>query len=163
MNMKALVLFLSLLVSSCGYHLAGQGRGAVPEDVHSIAVIAAGEQARELLPAMQRLVRDKEDNFTLAEADESDAQLNLEGVSEAFNPIAFDASGVAVTYRLTLSGSLSLWQKGEKIWESGAISTDGDVFVVGDPASTEALRKRLKQDLQKQWVRDAWRALSSGF
>ncbi len=163
MSMKALAIFLSLLASSCGYHLAGQGRGAVPDDVHSIAVIAVGEEARQLLPAMQRLVRDREEEFTLAEADESDAQLHLESVNESFNPIAFNVSGVAVTYRLTLSGNLSLWQKGAKIWDSGTISTDGDVFVVGDPASTEALRQRLKQDLQKQWVRDAWRALSSGF
>ena len=163
MNVKALVIFLSLLASSCGYHLAGQGRGAVPEDVHSLAVIAVGEEARQLLSAMQGLVRDRGEDFSLAEADESDAQLHLEGVNEAFNPIAFDVSGVAVTYRLTLSGNLSLWQKGAKIWNSGSISAGGDVFVVGDPASTEALRKRLKQDLQKQWVRDAWRALSSGF
>ena len=163
MSMKVLVVLLSLLVSSCGYHLAGQGRGVVPDDVRSIAVIAIGEQARELLPAMQRLVRDRKEDFSLAEADASDAQLHLEGVNETFSPIAFDASGVAVTYQLTLSGSLSLWQKGEKIWDSGAVSVNGDVFVVGDPASTEALRKRLKQDLQKQWVRNAWRALSSGF
>jgi len=163
MSLRPVAFAACLLLAGCGYHLAGQGRGVVPEDVHSVGLVAVGKAAQELLPAMRRQIQGRSGYYALAEPSEADAEFRLDGVTESYTPTAFDTSGVAVTYSLTLSGSLSLWQKGAKIWDSGTISASGDVYVLGDPASTEALRRRLKQDLQKQWVRDVFRALSSYF
>lgn len=163
MNLRTIAIFLSLLVSSCGYHLAGQGRGSIPEDVNELALIAVGDAAQEILPVMRNQLLSNSLDIAPVVAGESDAEFRLDDVSEDFSPVSFDASGVAVTYRLSLSGRVSLWRGGNIIWESSSIHKQGDVYVVGDPASTEALKKRLKKDLQKQWVREAWRALTSGF
>ncbi len=157
------VVCLSLLLAGCGYHLAGQGRGAIPEDVHAVALIATSEDARQLLPVLRNKLLGSARDIVPVGPGEADTELRLQRIRETFTPIEFDASGVAVTYRLGLTGSLSLWRGDKAIWESGSIHTQGDVYVVGDPASTEALRARMRQDLQKKWVQEAWRALTSGF
>jgi len=152
-----------LLLTGCGYHLAGQGRGAIPEDVYALALIGVGEEARQMLPILRDTLLRHAPDIAPVGAGESDAELRLRDVREAFVPIEFDASGVAVTYRLSLDGRISLWRGGKAIWESHGIHVQGDVYVVGDPASTEALRARMRRDLQQKWVREAWRALTSGF
>jgi len=152
-----------LLLAGCGYHLAGQGRGAIPEDVHVLALIATSEDARQVLPVLRDTLLRSAQGITPVVDSESDAELRLQDVQETFTPIEFDASGVAVTYRQSLDGRISLWRGGKAIWKSGGIHVQGDVYVVGDPASTEALRERMRRDLQEKWVREAWRALTSGF
>jgi len=158
----ASTLCLTLVLGACGYHLAGQGRGAVPEDVSIVNVTGTDASARAILSAWRRYVSDHAKGFVVG-ADNADAELRLGAISESFNPVSFDASGIAITYRLSRSGSISLWRKGVRIWSSGAISVQGDVYAVGGPTSIDASRARLRRDLDRQWIREAWLKLSSGF
>lgn len=158
----AAVLCLTLVLHGCGYHLAGQGRGAVPEDVSIMNVTGTDASARTILSAWRRYVSDHARGFVVG-TDNADAELRLGAISESFNPVSFDASGVAITYRLSHSGSISLWRKDVRIWSSGTISVQGDVYAVGGPTSIEASRSRLSRDLGRQWMREAWLKLSSGF
>jgi len=152
-----------LLLSSCGYHLAGQGRGAVPADVSVLSITASDGSAHTLLPAWKRYVRNHAQDYTVGESGQSDAELRLGGFSESFNPVSFGATGVAVTYHLVFSGQLSLWRKDVRLWNSGPITVQGDVYAVGGPSSIEASRARLRRDLNRQWIHEAWLKLSSGF
>jgi len=156
------VCCLTLVLSACGYHLAGQGRGAVPEDVSIVNVTGTNESTHGILAAWRRYVSDHAKGFVIGK-DNADAELRLGAISESFNPVSFDASGVAITYRLSRSGSISLWRKGVRIWNSGAIAVQGDVYAVGGPTSIDASRARLRRDLDRQWIREAWLKLSSGF
>jgi len=158
----AAVLCLTLVLGACGYHLAGQGRGTVPEDVGIVNVTGTDPSARSILSAWRRYVSDHAKGFVVG-TDHADAELRLGAISESFNPVSFDASGVAIAYRLSRSGSISLWRKNVRIWSSGAISVQGDVYAVGGPTSIEASRTRLRRDLDRQWIREAWLKLSSGF
>jgi outer membrane lipopolysaccharide assembly protein LptE/RlpB len=155
-------LCLMLALNGCGYHLAGQGRGSVPEDVSIVNVTGADASARSILPAWRNYVSDHAKGFVVGK-DHADAELRLGAISESFNPVSYDASGVAITYRLSRSGSISLWRKDVRIWNSGPISVQGDVYAVGGPTSIEASRNRLSKDLDRQWMREAWLKLSSGF
>ncbi|MDQ6958776.1 MAG: hypothetical protein Q9M24_06650 [Mariprofundaceae bacterium] len=158
----AAALCLTLALNGCGYHLAGQGRGVVPEDVSIVNVTGTDASARTILPAWRRYVGDHAKGFVVG-ADHADAELRLGAISESFNPVSYDVSGVAITYRLSRSGSISLWRKNVRIWSSGAISVQGDVYAVGGPTSIEASRARLRRDLDRQWMREAWLKLVSGF
>lgn len=164
--MKGLVvtamLCLTLALQGCGYHLAGQGRGSVPADVSIVKVTGTGASTRDILPAWRQYVRDHAKGFVVGK-DNADAELRMGAISESFNPISFDASGVAITYRLSRSGSISLWRKDVRIWNSGPIAVHGDVYAVGGPTSIEASKARLRRDLNRQWIREAWLKLSSGF
>jgi len=157
-----IVLCLVLALNNCGYHLAGQGRGSVPDDVSIVNVTGANESTHNLLSAWRRYVSDHARGFIVGE-DNADAELRLSAISESFAPASFDASGVAVSYRFSRSGSISLWRKDVRIWSSGTISVQGDVFAVGGPSSIEASKTRLRRDLDRQWIREAWVKLSSGF
>jgi len=162
MRRIVIALCLTLVLGACGYHLAGQGRGAVPEDVGIVNVTGTDPSAHGILSAWRRYVSDHARGFVVG-TDHADAELRLGAISETFNPVSFDASGVAITYRLSRSGSISLWRKDVRIWSSGAISVQGDVYAVGGPTSIEASRARLSRDLDRQWIREAWLKLSSGF
>jgi len=158
----ATMFCLTLVLSACGYHLAGQGRGAVPEDVHIVHVTGTDESSHSILAAWRRYVSDHAKGFVVGK-DNADAELRLGAFNESFNPVTFDASGVAITYRFSRSASISLWRKGVRIWSSGAISVQGDVYAVGGPTSIDASKDRLRRDLDRQWIRKAWLKLSSGF
>jgi len=160
--MRGIVVAVALVLGACGYHLAGQGRGSVPEDVSIVNVTGTDASARAILPAWRRYVGDHAKGFVVGK-DHADAELRLGAISESFNPVSYDASGVAITYRLSHSGSISLWRKNVRIWSSGTISVQGDVYAVGGPTSIEASRARLSRDLDRQWMREAWLKLSSGF
>ena len=158
-----MTFYLALALNSCGYHLAGQGRGVMPADVSIVKVTGVdNESTHNLLKAWRRYVSDHAKGFVVGE-DHADVELRLGAISESFNPVSFDASGVAITYRLSRSGSISLWRKDVRIWSSGIISVQGDVYAVGGPTSIEASRTRLRRDLNRQWIREAWMRLSSGF
>ncbi|HKJ83435.1 MAG TPA: LPS assembly lipoprotein LptE [Mariprofundaceae bacterium] len=159
------VWFCTLLVlSGCGYHLAGQGRGMMPADVKTIFVSGSGDAAKQTVPLMRNYVRDHADGYTVTkEQDLADAELHIGDMTESFTPSAFDTQGVVTTYTLTLSGSLSLLKGGESIWSSGSIRQTGTVYAVGGPAGIESNRARMREDLQRQWVQEAWVRLASGF
>ncbi len=152
---------LTLILGACGYHLAGRGRGAVPEDVHIVRVTGA-KTSHGLLSAFRRYVSNHADGFTVGKKGAS-AELRMGTISESFAPVTFNASGVAVSYRLSRSGSISLWRKDVRLWDSGPISAQGVVYAVGGPSSIEASKNRLRRDLDRQWIRKAWMSLSSGF
>jgi len=156
------VICLVFALNSCGYHLAGQGRGAVPKDVRILKVTGVDKSGHGILLAWQRYVSDHAKGFVVGE-NGADADLRLGAITESFNPTSFNSSGVAIRYRLSLSGSISLWRKGVRIWSSGAISVQGDVYAVGGPTSIEASKARLRRDLDRQWIREAWLDLASGF
>jgi len=158
----AAIFCLTFVLNGCGYRLAGQGRGSVPEDVSIVKVTGADASARSILPAWRNYVSDHAKGFVVGK-DHADAELRLGAISESFNPVSYDASGVAITYRLSRSGSISLWRKDVRIWSSGTISVQGDVYAVGGPTSIEASRARLRRDLDRQWIREAWLKLASGF
>jgi len=147
---------------SCGYHLAGHGRGVMPEDVGIVNVTGTDTSSRRTLSAWRQYVSNHANGFVVS-ADNADAELRMGAFSESFNAVSFDASGVAITYRLSRSGSISLWRKGVRIWSSGAISVQGDVYAVGGPTSIEASKARVRRDLNQQWMREAWLKLASGF
>jgi len=153
---------LPLALNNCGYHLAGHDRGVMPTDVSIVRVTGVDESTRNLLSAWRRYVSDHARGFVVGE-DGADAELRLGAISESFTPASFDASGIAVSYQFSRSGSISIWRKDVRIWSSGAISVQGDVFAVGGPSSIEASKTRLRRDLDRQWIREAWLKLSSGF
>ena len=156
-----------MLLTSCGYHLVGQGGGVgvIPADVRTLSIIGSGEAQQVLSPLRQRL---SSESFSLIEHDniadeEHHATLRLHLSPHTYNPSAYDVAGVAIQYRMVLSGSLKVDRAGKVIWQSGTIQRWGDVFVSGDPTSIEASRERLLRDLRKQWLQDAMGRLRSGF
>ncbi|MFC1542292.1 LPS assembly lipoprotein LptE [Pseudomonadota bacterium] len=167
----ALPLMLAMALTSCGYHLVGHGDGAgvIPADVETVSLQATNETAKSLLVELKRRISNRgEEGYLLVEADEVEdaeahAAIRLEQVSERFVPSAYDASGVANQYRLTISGNIRVYRSGKLLWESGVISESGDVFVVGGPPGAEASRSRIQRDLRSQWASRAWSRLSSGF
>ncbi len=152
-----------MFLSSCGYHLADQSGGAIPEDVHSLAIIAVGEAAKPMVQVMHRYLIGKEKQYDVVQIAGADAELRLGRFAESFSPVGFDAAGIAIAYNSFLSGELSLWRAGKRLWSSGMIQVQGDVFAEGGPASIDASRERARDDLRRQWVREAWQRLSSGF
>jgi outer membrane lipopolysaccharide assembly protein LptE/RlpB len=165
-----LLLLLPLLLAGCGYHLAGsgEGSGAVPADVQTLSLQMQGADPAGLLPELKRSIGKAHTNYRLVGNDavvasDTHARLFLQGVAEAFTPSAYDATGIAVQYRLTISATLQLYRHGEQIWNSGPIHVSGDVYVSGGPVSIEASRQQLRRDLRGEWVRIAMSRLRSGF
>lgn len=161
----------ALVLASCGYHLVGHGgdAGVIPADVKTVSLQAANETAATLMPELKRYFSTKGDKgYELVDADkphdaEVHADVRLEQASRQFVPSAYDRSGVATQYRMTISGNIRVYRAGKLLWESGAISESGDVYVTGGPVGVEASRSRIQRDLQKQWAARAWNRLSSGF
>lgn len=156
-----LVAFATGLLPACGYHLVGhgEGAGAIPADVHAITLIAS-DASRPYLPQLRdRLQRAGYDLDT----EKSDATLRVSHQPESFTPSSYDRSGVATQYHMAVTGSLTLERDGKAIWQSGNITVQDDVYVTAGPASIEASRQRLAEDLRKEWVRQAWSRLQSGF
>ena len=155
-----------LMLSGCGYHLVGHGggSGAIPDDVTTVTVTGNidGEQLARLRRQLQseryRLVG----NAVVADQTHH-AIVSVHMNAPIFSPSAYDISGVATQYRMTITGALQVDQNGQTIWQSGPIQRQGDVFVTGGPVSIEASKQRLQQDLRKQWLNDAIGRLRSGF
>jgi len=156
-----------MLLTSCGYHLVGQGggAGAIPADVRTLSIVGSGETQQILTPLHQRLNSERYaliDHDSIAD-EEHHATVRLHVSPVVFNPSAYDAAGVATQYRMVFSGSLQVERMDKVIWQSGTIQQMGDVYVTGDPTSIEASRERLLRDLRKQWLQDAVGRLRSGF
>ena len=163
-----LFAMVAVMLVSCGYQLVGHGEsaGAIPADVKTLSLIVRGSSDRRLDPMLRQ--RLKSDRYALI--DEQDvidqaahAKLRVNISQLLFRPSAYDAAGVETEYRMVFAGSLLIERQGKAIWQSGLISADGDVYVAGGPASIEASRERLYNDLRKQWLQDALGRLRSGF
>jgi len=171
MTFRSLFVATALLLTSCGYHLVGHGdsAGVIPADVKTVSLQATNAAANSLLPELRRRFSSRgSEEYTLVDVDkvedpEAHAAVRLEQASEQFVPSAYDAAGEATQYRLTISGNIRIYRSGKLLWESGAISESGDVFVTGGPIGAEASRSRIQRDLRSQWATRAWSRLSSGF
>lgn len=155
------MLLGGLMLGSCGYHLVGhgEGTGAIPADVHSVMLIGSAA-SRPYLP----LMRDRlERGGYRVGMRQGEVTLRLSHQAEQFVPSAYDRSGVATQYRLTVSGSATLERGGKAIWRSGHVTVQDDVYVTAGLASIEASHRQLADDLHKEWVRRIWSRLRSGF
>ncbi|MDT8375510.1 MAG: adenosylmethionine-8-amino-7-oxononanoate aminotransferase [Mariprofundaceae bacterium] len=160
-----------MTLASCGYHLVGHGdgTGVIPADVKTVSLQATNEVAKTLVPELRRhFSGGGGEGYELVEADkaedsETHVAIRLEQASEQFVASAYDRSGVATQYRLTISGSIRVYRSSRLLWDSGMITESGDVFVTGGPSGAEASRSRLQRDLRRQWAARAWSRLSSGF
>ncbi|MDX8376861.1 MAG: hypothetical protein R8L53_02430 [Mariprofundales bacterium] len=158
-----ILLFPILFITGCGYKLAGQGQGVVPEDVHIVAIYAP---AAASLANMLRHHAGHKRGYVIvidADSDTADAEFHISGMNETFLPSSYDASGIAQSYNLTLTASISLWRDGLQIWNGGNINVREDVYAIGDPSSIQAARQRISNDLQQEWASEAWLRISSGF
>jgi len=159
----------ALILGACGYHLVGHGdgAGAVPADVTTVSVEATGAIGNSLARALKREMAGNPHYQVVAAADVDDeashAVIRIEQVSESFAASAYDASGLATQYRMTITANVRLFRAGTVLWESGAISKSGDVFTAGGPTGIESSRERIRKDLQKEWTLAAWARISSGF
>ena len=166
-----LYLALALMLTSCGYHLVGQGKSnVIPQKVttanlqappSTLGKILLGELRqqwlqRDALPTLQR------------GSGATYVTLRIESPNEAFTPVAFNASGLAIQYRLSVSGVLNMYRENSLIWRSGSVSSSADIFgdaaaLTNNPASIEAERETLQEQLYQQWAKDALARLQSGF
>lgn len=157
------------MLSGCGYHLAGQegGKGAIPEDVVTVSVYAKERLAQSLSAGLKRQLELNSGYRVVEEKEKVDQQthadISIEKFSETFASSAYDQTGIASQYRMTIRAKVTIYRDGKIVWDSGMLSVSGDVFVAGGPAGTESSRERLRRDLQKQWIRDASDRINSGF
>lgn len=167
-----LILTLASLLTSCGYHLVGRGESKViPDDVISASLTSQGTQQDKALLAELRqawLQRESLPSLQAKVVAQKHVSLRIESSSEAFTPVAFNASGLAIQYRLSVSGVLQMYQDNKLIWGSGQVVSSADIFgdaaaLTNNPASIEAEREALIEQLRKQWAQDALARLQSGF
>ena len=158
------VVSICLLLSACGYHLMGMGRGVVPTEVDVVRNVDAGNDSRFVRSWLQ-YVRDHA-LYSVVSADseqQAGAEFHISRLEESLTPITFDASGIVTVDRMTLFGEISLWRDGERIWHSGTISAYEDINVTGGPTAIESAKTRIRSDVETQWIQQAWLKLSSGF
>ncbi len=164
----ALILLGAIFLSGCGYHLVGYGddMGAIPADVRTVSLIVQGASDRQVGPMLKKGLSSSSYAW-LAPEDVIDqrahANLRVNISPVTFRPSSFDASGVATQYRMIFSGSVVLERQEGAVWQSGVIQRQGDVYVTGGPASIEAFRQELLEDLRQAWLQDLLGRLRSGF
>jgi len=159
-------LILALGLSACGYHLVGQGgdAGVIPEDATQVVVMATGNSGKLLRVFRQKLAQSSDVPLVSAKDALDDAvEIRLENVAESMSASAFDASGIANQYRVTISASLRVLQSGKELWASEVMSVSGDVFVSGGAVAIEAHKERVSEALRDEWVQKALGRLRAGF
>jgi outer membrane lipopolysaccharide assembly protein LptE/RlpB len=170
MRQVFVALMLAGVLGGCGYHLAGHGdnQGAIPPGTETVVVRASGLDANRLAQVLMARMRVGAD-YILQRADmphatgSNSVELRIENVSVRFVPTAYDSTGIANQYRLTLSASVELFRGQTALWQSGPMTAAGDVYVTSGPATVEASRERVEQAMRQQWARQAWERLQSGF
>jgi len=152
-----------LFLFGCGYHLVGQGDGAGLINKNEAIYVQADKKLGQVL--RQKLIRQLEQRgYTIVEnVALSAVALHLQHSNEVLAPSAYDTSGLAVQYRLTVQADASLWRNGEEIWRADAIIAQGDVFASGGPTDIEAQRSSVAAQLYQAWVRQCLAQLQSGF
>ena len=168
-------LILSLLLSACGYHLVGQGDSSViPEDVTSASLTTnAGKDGKVLLAELQQQWLQRDSLPPLRDGGDSGdnkhhVTVRIEQANTAFVPVAFDASGLAIQYQLRVSAVLQMYRSDALLWSSGVVSSSADIFgdataLANNPASIEAEKETLSEQLYQKWAQDALARLQSGF
>lgn len=166
--MRALFLMCGLILglNACGYHLVGQGEGSgvIPKDASQLVVVASANAGKLLTVFRQKLGQSGDIAVVnMDEAMDDAIVIRMEGVSETMAASAFDASGLANQYRVTISASLRVLQSGKELWKSESINTSGDVFAAGGAVAIEAQKQRVLQSLRDEWAQKALGRLRSGF
>jgi len=159
-------LMLALGLSACGYHLVGQGgdAGVIPENTTQVVLMATGNSEKLLRVFRQKMAQSGDMPIVSSKDADSDAvEIRLEHASETMTASAFDASGIANQYRVTISASLRVLQSGKELWKSEVMSVSGDVFVSGGAVAIEAHKERVSEALRDEWVQKALGRLRSGF
>lgn len=162
------VVLLAWFLSSCGYRLSGQAGSEVaafPASARVIGLEIESENRHWQLQIRRDLgVLLQQSGYILAGSEHlADADIRLRLKPDRFFPSAYDNAGIATQYRLVLSGEATVERHGTIYWRGGQISVQGDVFVSGGPASIEAQRRRLEDDLRREWLGRLWASLRSGF
>jgi len=165
--LQTCAMLAAAVLAACGYHLAGhgEGRSAIPPDVRTLSIQAA-PASKEFVPLLRQRILAESHGYSVTDnpADPTHhAVLRMNHRPERFVPVAYDAVGVATQYRLAISGEIAVYQQGKVIWQSGLVTVQGDVFTTGGPASIEASRRRLADDLRDEWMRNVWARLRAGF
>ncbi|MDX8381545.1 MAG: hypothetical protein R8M14_05480 [Ghiorsea sp.] len=167
-----LCLCLSLSLNACGYHLVGQGESSVILKGVTTASLSnnAGMNGQMLLSELrQRWIQNS--SLPTLEEDESGKQhiiMRVENATETFTPVAFDSSGLAIQYRLSVLGVLNMYQENTLIWSSSLVSSSADIFgdasaLANNPTSIEAEKETLVEQLREKWAQDSLARLLSGF
>ncbi|MDQ6963181.1 MAG: hypothetical protein Q9M28_11765 [Mariprofundaceae bacterium] len=151
-----------LLCSACSYHIVGQDRGVIPNEAHTVSLHATSANTQAMQAKLLAYFQERSHGYQWQQED-GQAQMQFLSFAEQFVPVAYDAAGIATSYRLSLSGSLELWHDEKEIWRSGSIAVYDDVFVLGGPASVDASRKAIREELERQWMIEVWLRIASGF
>jgi outer membrane lipopolysaccharide assembly protein LptE/RlpB len=176
--MKLRLLFVvCALLTSCGYHLVGQGSSTViPDDVisanlsavHSPSADSSQASDKFSQPLLAELTSLWENNEYLPSlrperVSRDHVTVRVEQADNQFAPVAFDAAGLAIQYRMQVSAVLKLYQENTMIWQSGVVLVHTDVFGGSDPSVIEAERERLTEQLEQEWAKNTMSRLTSGF
>lgn len=160
-------LTLSLLMTSCGYHLVGQGAATViPSEVLTAHLSSqAGVEYQALLKQLKISWGQRKNLPVLQDTTSlvNHITLRIEQATESFVPVTFDAAGLAIQYRLQVRAVLNMYQEHDLLWGSGAVMVSGDVFGDVNPSAIEAERAELLENLRQQWAKEAMNRLQSGF
>lgn len=123
MIVRYATLLLLVVLTGCGYHLAGEQRG-LPADIHSLSVGNVVNHSREygfektLAFAFEREIHER-GQFQMVE-DPSGGDAVLTGVIRDIRvqPVAFDANDQAIQYQLTLilDFTLTRHSDGQVLW-----------------------------------------------
>ncbi len=165
------ILLLALLLSSCGYHLVGQGQShVIPHDTRTVTLQTTPSTLGKILLAELRAQWLQRESLPHLQegSGKTHVTLRIENPEQAFTPVAFDASGLAIQYRLSVSGVLRMYQEHSLIWQSGLVTSSADIFgdaaaLSNNPASVEAEREALEEQLHQKWAQDVLARLQSGF
>jgi outer membrane lipopolysaccharide assembly protein LptE/RlpB len=119
---KLLSIFLLILVSGCGYHLAGKDTH-LPPGVTSVAIPTLVNQTLEpgieivfTQAFLQEFIKDKR----VKVVDRKEADSILEGVIKSFYvySVSYDKSGYALEYQTVVTMDITLKRKnGEILWQ----------------------------------------------
>lgn len=148
---KAFLLILFVLVSGCGYHIAGKG-GKMPGDLASLDIpVFANATHKTNIEAILTNAFVEEMVTTVKVGKESEG--TLQGVIKLYDltAVSYSKSDVNQEYRLSVVLSVTLLKNGAIIWKDDNVS-DYEDFVVNTSNVTatkeaeEAALRKLARD-----------------
>ncbi len=152
------MLFFILLLSGCGYHIAGKG-GKMPGGITSLSIpVFANNTAKPDIeaPVTSAFVNEFVNTITVKDTGEA----VMKGVIKSYSltAVSFTKSDVNQEYRLTVAMSVKIVRDGtgEVLWEDDNIADYEDFTVnIGDVTAT----KEAETSALKKISRDTARAM----
>jgi outer membrane lipopolysaccharide assembly protein LptE/RlpB len=122
-TVRSTTLLALIVLTGCGYHVAGEQRG-LPEDIHSISVGSLVNHSREyglektLAFAFEREIHERAHFRMVDDPAGGDAVLTGTIRDVRVQPVAFDANDQAVQYAMTVILDLTLTRHsdGQVLW-----------------------------------------------